>query len=406
MSILVTGGAGYIGSVIVEQLLKQNEEVVVLDNLTQGHRRAISDEALFIEGDIGDRELVEDVLDKHEVEAVIHMAAETVVERSMTDPKGFFRENVVKGISLLDAMLEHNVGKLIFSSSAAVYGEPQEGLITEDHRKEPLNAYGESKYMFERVLAWYHRAYGLKYIALRYFNAAGASERFGEDHDPESHLIPLVLRRALAEQGSGGDRKNYELRIENGEWKSARRGRARKAEDLGGNGTGETGRIMNGELRIENGKEQEDGEDGKQRGGAGEMGGKENEIGQIDLLRIFGNDYSTRDGTCVRDYIHVVDLAQAHILALKSLNQHSGARYNLGNGEGFTVLEVIGTAKRVTGVGIPYEFAPRRSGDPAVLVASPERAKRELGWEPKFTELEAIVESAWRWHKSHPEGYE
>ncbi len=396
MSILVTGGAGYIGSVIVEQLLKQNEEVVVLDNLVQGHRRAISDEATFVEGDIGNRELVEDVLDKHEVEAVIHMAAETVVERSMTDPRSFFRENVVKGITLLDAMLEHNVGKVIFSSSAAVYGEPQEGLITEDHRKEPLNAYGESKYMFERVLDWYHRAYGLSYIALRYFNAAGASERFGEDHDPESHLIPLVLRRALAEQGSGGDGENYELRMENGEWKRARRERGRKAE--------ETGRIENGELRIENEERQGAGEKGRK--GAGELGSKGKEINQADSLRIFGNDYPTRDGTCVRDYIHVVDLAQAHILALKSLNRYSGARYNLGNGEGFTVLEVIETAKRVTGVDIPYEFAPRRSGDPAVLVASPERAKRELGWKPKFTELEAIVESAWRWHKSHPEGYE
>lgn len=321
--ILVTGGAGYIGSIIVEQLIRRGEGVVVLDNLTQGHRTAVSDEAIFIKGDIRDKKLLGEMIKKNNITAVVHMAAETVIARSMTEPKSCFHENVVKSLVLLDTMLECDVDKIVFSSSAAVYGEPQEALISEDHPKSPINAYGESKLILEMILKWYHKAYGLKYIAMRYFNAAGASQRLGEDHDPETHLIPLVLQTAL------GKRKQME---------------------------------------------------------------------------IFGTDYGTTDGSCVRDYIHVIDLAEAHILALNAINKTESGIYNLGNGQGYSVLEVIDAARKITGREIPAIESKRRPGDPAVLIASAKRAEESLGWKPKRN-LEAIIESAWIWQKKHPEGY-
>lgn len=350
MSILVTGGAGYIGSIIVEQLVGKKEEVVVLDNLVQGHREAVSGGALFVKGDVGNESLLKEIMEGHQIKAVIHMAAETVVERSMTDPKVFFHENVIKGIVLLDAILEHSVDKVIFSSSAALYGKPEEVPITEEHPKDPINAYGESKRMFEIILEWYRRAYELKYISLRYFNAAGASERFGEDHNPESHLIPLVLKRGLEEVKSG----KY------------------------GVGSKENPASPAAPTNARNG---------------------------VTSLKIFGSDYSTRDGTCIRDYIHVVDLARAHILALSVLDKLKARTYNLGSGEGYTVREVIETARMVTGVSIPAVEAGRRPGDPAVLVASAKLAKEELAWEPQYSDLETIIRSAWEWKRKHPDGY-
>ena len=331
MPILVTGGAGYIGSITTELLLQQGYEVVVVDNLQEGHREAVPSQALFYQGDFGDPELLERIFSRHRIDVVLHFAAETTIEFSMTDPGKYFLNNVVRGITLLDVMRRFGCDRFVFSSTAATFGEPKYIPIDENHPQQPINAYGESKLMFERVLDWYHRAYGLKFNSFRYFNAAGASKRLGEDHRHESHLIPLVLKKALIEMGK-----------------------------INGSAT----------------------------------------------LRVFGNDYPTRDGTCVRDYIHVVDLAQAHILALENLDQHPNGKYNLGNGQGFTVLEVIETARRVTGVDIPYEFAPRRPGDPATLVASSELAKRELGWEPQYPELETIIRTAWEWHLAHPRGYE
>ena len=324
MSVLVTGGAGYIGSVIGERLAELVPRVVVLDNLAQGHRAAVSERATFVAGDIADRCLVEEIIRHHQVTAVVHLAAESGIERSMSDPSLFFRENVFKGMALLDAMLACGVDRIVFSSSAAVYGEPRSTPITEGHPQDPVSPYGESKRTFERILDWYHQAHPLRYVALRYFSAAGASSRFGEDHDPESHLVPLVLETAL---------------------------------------------------------------------------------GRRDHVDIFGTDYDTADGTCVRDFVHVADLAEAHILALEALGRIESGAYNLGSGDGHSILEVIETARRVTGRPIPTVNAPRRSGDPAVLVASPARAKKELGWQPKHQDLQEIVQSAWDWHRAHPNGY-
>jgi UDP-glucose 4-epimerase len=255
----------------------------------------------------------------------------------MTDPAKYFLNNVLNGITLLEVMRQYGCNKFIFSSTAATFGEPQYTPIDEKHPQLPINAYGESKLMFEKVLDWYYRAYGFKFNTFRYFNAAGASERLGEDHKHESHLIPLVLRRTLVESS--------------------------KHSAVGSKQT------------------------------------------MRNSLKVFGDDYATKDGTCVRDYVHVIDLAQAHILALDNLDRHPNGKYNLGNSEGFTVLEVIGTAKKVIGIDIPYEMAPRRLGDPAVLVASSDLAKKELGWKPKFPDLETVVRSAWEWHRRHPNGY-
>lgn len=324
MRLLVTGGAGYIGSICVEILLEQGHEIVVIDNLQEGHREAVLPEAVFYEGDFGDRVLLERIFRGHQIDAVIHFAAETTIEFSMTDPGIYFRNNLVNGITLLDVMREHECDRMIFSSTAATFGEPQYTPIDEKHPQLPINAYGESKLMFEKVLDWYHKAYGLKFNAFRYFNAAGASERLGEAHRHETHLIPVIIQMVL---------------------------------------------------------------------------------GQRDKLEIFGDDYPSKDGTCIRDYIHVVDLAQAHIKALENLDARPCGKYNLGNGKGFSNLEVLKMVEKVTGKEVSFEFAPRRAGDPAVLVASSKLARKELGWKPQFENLETIVASAWEWHRAHPEGY-
>ena len=325
MKILVTGGAGYVGSVVAEELVEQGHDVLVLDNLQQGHRGAVPGGAEFVSADICEPASLEAVLRCHEFDAVMHMAAETVVEFSLADPWRYFQNNVVGGLNLLEAMRRHQVPKLVFSSSAAVYGEPESTPILEEHPKAPLNAYGESKLMFERILSWYGRAYGLKHVSLRYFNAAGASKLLGEYHRPETHLIPNILRAAL-----------------------------------------------NGATPVS----------------------------------LFGTDYPTKDGTAIRDYVHVVDIARAHLLALERLDSFSGRAYNLGNGEGYSVLEVVQTARKVTAIDIPVRAGARRPGDPAVLVASSSLAKAELGWKPRFLELSSIIESAWIWMKKHMNGYE
>lgn len=323
MNILVTGGAGYIGSVVVEQCIRSGHKTVVFDNLEKGHREFVDPAAMFVEGDLLDRELLTRTLRENNVEAVIHMAAYSLVGESVQEPAKYYRNNVVAGVSLLDAMREAGVSRTVFSSTAAVYGEPEKQPIEETDRLHPTNPYGETKLAFERALAWYERAYKMRYASLRYFNAAGASERCGEIHDPETHLIPLVLQAA-------------------------------------------------------------------QR--------------RIPFVQIFGDDYPTRDGTCVRDYIHVIDLARAHLLALRILDERSDT-FNLGcGGEGYTVKEVIDAAGEVTGLDIPTRVGERRPGDPAVLIASSERISRELGWQPELQDLRVIIESAWKWTNSRGQG--
>lgn len=325
MKILVPGGAGYIGSIVVEELVKQGEQVVVFDNLYFGHREAIHPSAAFVEGDLADRAAVKALFDAHGFEAVMHFASHTLVGESMEQPFKYLGENVTNGLNLLQEAVAHGVRKFILSSTANLFDDPQRMPIDETERIVPGSPYGESKNILERMLHWLDRIYGFRYAALRYFNAAGASptgER-GEDHEPETHLIPRVLQVAL---------------------------------------------------------------------------------GQRDSITIFGDDYPTRDGTCVRDYIHVTDLAQVHILALKALDRGSRT-YNLGNGQGFTVKEVVETAREVTGHPIPAVAGPRRRGDPAVLIAGSEKIKRELGWQPQFPDLRTIIETAWKWHSTHPNGY-
>ncbi|MFC2164888.1 UDP-glucose 4-epimerase GalE [Acidobacteriota bacterium] len=324
MVILVTGGAGYIGSICVGELLKKGFEVVVIDNLQEGHREAVPPEAVFYEGNCGDRVVLEEIFQKFPVDTVMHFAAEATVGISMTDPRLFFENNVAFGLVLLDVMRVFQCNKMIFSSTAAVFGDPEYIPIDEHHPERPINAYGESKLMFEKILDWYHAAYGLKYNSFRYFNAAGASERLGEAHKKETHLIPIILSTALEKRA------------------------------------------------------------------------------KID---IFGSDYDTKDGTCVRDYLHVVDIAQSHILGLVNLEKRPNAKYNLGNGVGFTNLEVLKTAEKVTGRSIPFEITARRPGDPDSLVASSLLAREELGWEPQYPSLESIIGSAWQWHSAHPNGY-
>ncbi|HUV50566.1 MAG TPA: UDP-glucose 4-epimerase GalE [Anaerolineae bacterium] len=324
MALLVTGGAGYIGSVCVEEFLLQGHKVVVIDNLQEGHREAVLPEAIFYEGDFGNQSLLRTIFQDHSIDAVIHFAADTRVESSMIDPGRFFNNNVVNGIALLDVMREFSCDRMIFSSTAATFGEPKYIPVDEKHPQVPVNPYGESKLMFEKILDWYHRAYGLKFNALRYFNAAGASKRFGDAKRTVTLLIPVTIQVLLA---------------------------------------------------------------------------------QREKLYIFGNDYKTKDGTCIRDYIHVLDLFQAHIQALENLDKHPSGKYNLGNGQGFSNLEVVKTVELITGKKVTYEFAPRRPGDPAVLIASSDLAHQELGWKPKYAKLEDIVSSAWEWHKKHPNGY-
>jgi len=320
MNILITGGAGYIGSVVVEECLRGGHNPVVYDNLVKGHRESVAAEAEFIEGDLLDGDLLKRVFRESEIEAVIHMAAYSLVGESVENPSKYYHNNVAAGLSLLDAMRECDIVKLVFSSTAAVYGEPEKQPVEENDKLAPTNPYGETKLAFENALRWYENAYGLHYASLRYFNAAGASEKCGELHEPETHLIPLVLQAAI------GNRAHVE---------------------------------------------------------------------------IYGEDYPTRDGTCIRDYIHVIDLARAHILALDILDKKS-AIYNLGcGGAGYTVREVIDAAGEVTGLEIPFRVAARRAGDPAVLIAGSDKIKTELGWNPEYQDLHIIVDSAWQWLRNY-----
>jgi UDP-glucose 4-epimerase len=324
LNVLVTGGAGYIGSVVAEELLSAGHQVIVYDNLSHGYEAAVPKRAELVCGDVADSEFLVRTLRDRRIEAVMHFAALIEAGESMRVPERYFRNNTASSLGLLEAMLATGVSRLVFSSTAALYGDPESIPIKEDDTLKPTNAYGESKLLVEHMLAWFHRIHGLRYASLRYFNAAGAVGELGEAHEPESHLIPLVLQVAL------GRREN---------------------------------------------------------------------------VSIFGTDYPTRDGTCVRDYIHVADLAHAHVLALEGLASRERFIYNLGNGRGFTVREVIEVARRVTGHAIPAVEAQRRAGDPAVLVASSERIMHELGWKPRHPELESIVRSAWEWHQRFPEGY-
>jgi UDP-glucose 4-epimerase len=324
MRVLVTGGAGYIGSVVTEELVNDGHDVVVYDNLSKGHRGAVVEGADFVDGDLLDADKLRQTLTGKRIDAVIHMAAFSLVGESVEKPAKYYQNNVVAGLMLLDTMRDCGVSRIVFSSTAATYGEPEAQPIFESAPTNPTNPYGETKLAFERAMHWYEKAYGLRYASLRYFNAAGASEKCGEDHDPESHIIPITLQAAT------GKRAHVE---------------------------------------------------------------------------IFGEDYPTADGTCIRDYIHVIDLARAHILALDVLSERS-AIYNLGcGGDGYSVRDVIETARRVTGKEIPVRTGPRRAGDPAVLIASSDKIKSELGWQPRFQDLGLIIESAWRWMQAHPEGY-
>jgi len=325
--ILVPGGAGYIGSHTVYALIESGAEVVIIDNLETGFKGALHPEALFYEGDIRDESFLEKVFENENIDGVIHFAANSLVGESMTNPLKYYNNNIGGTRCLLEAIVKHEVDKIVFSSTAATYGEPEILPITEDAKTQPGNCYGETKLAMEKMFRWSELAHGIKYVSLRYFNACGAHENgiIGEAHNPETHLIPLVLQ-------------------------------------------------------VPNGKREH--------------------------VSVFGNDYPTRDGTCVRDYIHVSDLADAHILAMKYLFENGKSEiFNLGNGVGFTVREVLKAAEKATGQGISYKDMPRRDGDPAQLVASSEKAKKILGWCPKRDDLEYIVASAWKWHRAHPEGY-
>jgi len=321
MNVFVTGGAGYIGSVCVEELLNAGHAVTVFDNLTEGHRSAVDGRATFVQGCLSDAALVSQAVRKAGTEAVLHFAANALVGESMTNPGKYFGNNVAAGLNLLNAAIEAGVRKFVFSSTCATYGPPERVPMTEDLPQRPINPYGESKLMFEKMLLWYEQIHQLEFVAFRYFNAAGASEKFGEHHRIETHLIPNVLKVALS---------------------------------------------------------------------------------QAKQCEIYGTDYPTPDGTCIRDYIHIVDLAQAHILGLAP-----GRRgfFNLGNGDGYSVRQVIETCAQITGRKIPAAEKPRRPGDPPRLVASARKALTELGWRPKFPKLEEIVAMAWRWHQAHPAGY-
>jgi UDP-glucose 4-epimerase len=322
--VVVTGGAGYIGSVVAAQLVAAGHRVTVLDNLSRGHREAVPRGTELVTGDVADRALLDRVFAGGSVHAVLHFAALLEVGESMRVPERYFRNNSAGTLTLLEAMLAHGVSRLVFSSTAALFGNPLRVPIDETHPLQPCNVYGESKLITEKMLEWFHRIHGLRYASLRYFNAAGAAEELGEDHQPESHLIPIILQVAL---------------------------------------------------------------------------------GQRAHVEIFGTDYETPDGTCVRDYIHVSDLAMAHLLALEGLEKDGQLLYNLGNGQGFSVRQVIETARRVTGHAIPAKEAARRAGDPAALVASSEKIQKELGWKPQRSAVETIVRDAWAWHQRHPRGY-
>jgi UDP-glucose 4-epimerase len=325
MAILVTGGAGYIGSVVVRDLIRDGHSPVVLDNLVYGHRESLPDGVPFFEGNVGDPELIGRIAAEHDIEACMHFSAYAYVGESVEQPQRYFHNNVIETLRLLDALIENNIRKFVFSSTCATFGEPQYTPIDERHPQNPTNPYGWTKFMIERVLESYDKAYDLKFVALRYFNACGATDDCGEDHDPETHLIPLVLFAAQ---------------------------------------------------------------------------------GRIPHVSIFGDDYPTPDGTAIRDYIHVSDLSNAHLLALDHLNSDKPSEcINLGNGNGYSVMEVIEAARKVTGLPIEAKMAPRRAGDPSKLIGDASKAKRVLGWQPRIPELERIIESAWKWHKNNPSGY-
>jgi UDP-glucose 4-epimerase len=326
MAILVTGGAGYIGSHTVAELLQQGEEVIIVDSLQKGHEKAVLG-GRFYQGDLRDRAFLHELFTNHKIEAVIHFAASSLVGESVQKPLDYYDNNVIAAHTLVSVMLEHGVKKLVFSSTAATYGEPKRIPIVEEDETKPTSPYGETKLAMEKMFHWCEGAYGLKSISLRYFNASGAHPDgiVGEDHDPETHLIPIILKVAL---------------------------------------------------------------------------------GQTEYMSIFGDDYPTEDGTCIRDYVHVMDLANAHWLALEYLRKHNRSRiFNLGNGKGFSNMQVIETVRKVTGHSIPVKIAPRRPGDPAILIASSEKAKEDLGWKPKYEELETIIQTSWKWQKAHPHGY-
>ena len=325
MKVLVTGAAGYVGSICAEMLVERGHTVIALDNLFEGHRQAVPKAALFWECDLGDRQELDRIFRFHRVDAVMHFAAASLVEKSVKKPSASYMTNVAYGINLLDAMASHGVNGLVFSSTAAVYGEPDSVPITEEHKTLPINPYGRSKLLFERVLEDYRACTGLRYVSLRYFNAAGASGERGEDHRQETHIIPLLLEVAL---------------------------------------------------------------------------------GQRNHFQVNGNDYQTPDGTCIRDYVHVLDIAEAHFLALDHLDRVSGQAFNVGSDRGNSVIEVLEAARRVTGKPIPAVAGPRRPGDPAILVASSEKIRRELGWEPRFSNLVTILETARAWNLKFPFGYD
>lgn len=322
--VLVTGGAGYIGSVVTSQLLAKGCEVVALDNLSHGNKKAVPAGAKLIVADTADRAALDRIFQEHRIDAVMHFAASIEAGESMQVPEKYFRNNTANSLTLLEAMLANKISRLVFSSTAALYGTPERTPIEETDPLRPTNAYGESKLLVEQMLAWFHRIHGLRYACLRYFNASGAAGDLGEDHVPESHLIPIALQVAL---------------------------------------------------------------------------------GKREYISIFGTDYATPDGTCVRDYIHVSDLASAHVLVLDALRQRDKLIYNLGTGRGFSVREVVDTVRRVTGHPIPVREVPRRPGDPAVLVAASGSIQRDLQWRPQFPALEDIVRSAWDWKRKHPDGY-
>lgn len=325
MAILVTGGAGYIGSATVELLHAQGESVVVIDNLVYGHREAVDEDIPFYRGNVGDKALVKQIIEEHDIQACIHFAAYAYVGESVTDPAKYFENNTVQTNSLLNSLIDEGVTRVVFSSTCATYGTPVRIPIDETHPQKPINPYGWTKFMTERILESYDAAYGLKFVALRYFNAAGATEKCGEHHDPETHLIPNVLNAA----------------------------------------------------------------DGK-----------------LPYVSVFGNDYDTPDGTCIRDYIHIADLGDAHIRALDHLDKGNESEFiNLGNGRGFSVLEVIDAARKVTGKTIEVNVEPPRPGDPPRLIADAKKALDILGWNPKYADLESIISTAWDWKQAHPNGY-
>ena len=327
MKILITGGAGYIGSHIVKELLEEKHQVFIYDNLVKGHRQAVLG-GFFIFGDLADKNKLNQVLKKYKPKVVIHLASFIEAGESMKKPEKYFNNNVLNGLNLLEAMVENKIKFVIFSSSAAVYGQPKKIPIKENHPLKPINIYGQTKYLFEKLLEYFDKNYGLKYISLRYFNAAGAdlSGKIGEDHRPETHLIPNILKVVL---------------------------------------------------------------------------------GQKKYFEIYGDDYPTKDGTCIRDFIHVIDLAHAHILALKFLVKKKKSKvYNLGSEKGFSVKEVLEKCILITKRIIPVRIAPKRIGDPPVLIASSAKIKKELGWKPRYSDLETIIKTAWQWHKSHPYGFD